>query len=283
MGNTGGPACHDAKSSRESTTMIAVQPGIRRSVPAVLAAFLLCQTQTYAQSGPQPPCGKGPVPAWPILNDPAVVKSWSKSEYGRDWNPPACTGWADLGFTTLVTIAARFRYTEGEEGLLRHIGAISELTGIRYWSTTHKQWQTLIAEAHALTGSQTRQRREDFTSDEMKGGKALYFLQVDNLSGAATYRLHVAEASTDRIVFDVQNVSRIRYLFVPVLGPGEMQSIYFLDREGDSVWSYYSIMRTGKDANGLIARNESSAINRAVAFYRLLAGIPTAQEPPAAR
>jgi hypothetical protein len=64
--------------------------------------------------------------------------------------------------------------------------------------------------------------------------------------------------------------------------PGEMQSIYFLDRESASVWRYYSIVRTGKNANRL-TRNESSTINRAVAFYRYLVGIPTGQEPPAAR
>jgi hypothetical protein len=62
-----------------------------------------------------------------------------------------------------------------------------------------------------------------------------------------------------------------------------LQSIYFLDRESENVWSYYSIMRTGKNANRLITGNESSAVNRAVAFYRSLVGIPTGQEPPAAR
>jgi hypothetical protein len=75
----------------------------------------------------------------------------------------------------------------------------------------------------------------------------------------------------------------MRYLFIPLLHPGEMQSIYFLDRESENVWRYYSIMRTGQNANALIAGNESSAINRAVAFYRSLVGIPTSQEPPAAR
>ncbi|MGA2511186.1 MAG: DUF6675 family protein [Candidatus Acidiferrales bacterium] len=167
--------------------------------------------------------------------------------------------------------------------MLRHIGAISELAGMRYWSTTHKQWQTLIVDAYALTDLQPGQRRADFTPDEIKEGKVLYFEQVDNLSGKAIYRMHIAEASADRIVFDVENVSTMRYLLIPVLHPGEMQSIYFLDRESDNVWRYYSIVRTGKDANGLITGNEASSINRAVAFYRHLAGIPTDQEPPAAR
>jgi len=188
-----------------------------------------------------------------------------------------------VGFTTLVTTAARFRHSSDAEGLLLHVGAISELAGVRYWSATHKQWQTLILDAFALTGSQSGQRREDFTSEEMTEGKVLYFEQVDNLSGKGIYRMHIAEASADRLVFDVENVSTMRYHFVPILDPGEMQSIYFLERESNDVWRYYSIVRTEKNANPMIARNESSSINRAVAFYRYLVGIPTDREPPVAR
>jgi len=250
------------------------------SPPALHAGRLI---DVEPQSGPQPPCGKEPIPAYPSVDEPAIVKSWSKSDFGRDWKPPACTGWTEVGFTTLVTIAARFPHTSGAGGLLRHIGAISELAGMRYWSTTHKQWQTLIVDAYALTDSQPGQRREDFTSDEMKEGKVLYFEQVDNLSGKALYRMHIVEASANRLVFDVENVSTMRYYFIPIFHPGELQSMYFLDRESDNVWRYYSIVRTGKNANGLIAGNESASVNRAVAFYRYLVGIPTTQEPPGAR
>ena len=254
----------------------------RRRVRLVLTALLLCQARIHAQSGPQPPCGKDPVPPYPGVDDSALVKSWSKSEFGRDWRPPACTGWAAVGFTTLVTTVARFRQTSDAAALLRHMGAISELAGMRYWSTTHQQWQTLVVQACALTGPQPGPCRKDFTTDEMKQGKALYFEQVDNLSGKAIYRMHIAEASADRLVLDVENVSTIRYFFLPLFHAGEMQSIYFLDREPDGVWRYYNMVRTGKNASRLIG-NESSAINRAVAFYRYTAGIPTGQEPPAAR
>jgi hypothetical protein len=260
-----------------------VQPWNRCRVRFVWSAMLLCQAHGYAQLGPQPPCGRDPVPPYPGLDGSAIVKSWSKSDFGRDWSPPACTGWTAAGFTTLVTTVARFRHASEAEGLLRHIGAISALAGMRYWSTTHKQWQTLIVDAYALSGLQPGQRREDFTPDEMKEGKVLYFQQVDNLSGKAIYRMHIAEASADRLIFDVENVSTMRYLFITLFHPGELQSIYFLDRESENVWRYYSIVRTGKNANGLIAGNESSAVNRAVAFYRHLVGIPTDQEPPAAR
>jgi hypothetical protein len=249
----------------------------------VLSAMLLWQVHGYAQSGPQPPCGTESVAPYPGLNDPAVVKLWSKSDVGGDWRPPACTGWAVTGFTTLVTTTARFRYSAGAEGLLRHFGAISELAGMRYWSTTHKHWQTLIVDAYALTGWQPGQRREDFAPDEMQEGKVLYFEQSDNLSGKAIYRMRMDQVSASRLVVEVENVSTMRYLFIPILHPGEMQSIYFLDRESGNVWRFFSMVRTGQNANGRIAGNESSAINRAVAFYRYLVGIPAAQEPPAAR
>ncbi len=252
-------------------------------VQLVLSAMLLCQTHGYAQLGPQPPCGKESAPPYPGLDKSAIVKLWSTSDLGLDWRPPACTGWAATGFTTLVTTVARFRHTSEAEGLLRHIGAISELAGMRYWSTTHKHWETLIVDAYALTGSQSGQRRGDFTPDEMKEGVTLYYEQVDNRSGKEVYRMHIAEASADRLVIDVENVSTIRYLFVSLFPPGEMQSIYFLDRESENVWRFYSIVRTGKNASRLITGNESSAVNRAVAFYRFLVGIPTGQEPPAAR
>jgi hypothetical protein len=95
--------------------------------------------------------------------------------------------------------------------------------------------------------------------------------------------MHIVEATASRLVFDVENVSTMRYFFIPILHPGELQAMYFLDRESDNVWRYYSIVRTGKNANELIAGNESSSVNRAVTFYRHLVGISTAQEPSGAR
>ena len=249
----------------------------------VFSALLLCQAHGYAQLRAQVPCAEEPVPPYPDLDDSPIVRFWTEPAFGNNWKPPACTGWAEEGFSTLTTIAARIRHTSGTQGLLRHIGAISELAGMRYWSTTHKQWQTLIVNAHALAGPQSTQRREDFLPDEMKEGKVLYFEQVDNLSGRATYRMHVREASADRLVFAVENVSVMRYFFVTLFHPGEMQSVYFLDRESDDVWRYHSMVRTGRNASRLTTGHEASSINRAVAFYRYMAGIPADQEPPAAR
>jgi hypothetical protein len=236
-----------------------------------------------SQSGPQPPCGTSPVPYYPDPDQSANVKSWSKADFGRDWKPPACTGWEDVGFTRLVTIAARLPYTSEADGLLRRMGAISALKGLRYWSTSHQQWRTLILDACALPGPDSDQCRRDFTPDEMREGRVLYYEEVDNLSGKAIYRMRILTNSPTRLVFAVENFSTIRYHLLPIFHPGELQSIYFLDREADKVWRYYGMVRTGKRVNSLIASNEASFVNRAVAFYRNLIGIPDTQEPPAAR
>jgi hypothetical protein len=95
--------------------------------------------------------------------------------------------------------------------------------------------------------------------------------------------MHITATPSDRLVYDVENATIMRYLFVTLVHPGEMQSSYFLDRESDNVWRYYCIARTGRKASRLVTGHERSTINRAVAFYRFLAGIPTDQEPPAAR
>jgi hypothetical protein len=93
----------------------------------------------------------------------------------------------------------------------------------------------------------------------------------------------ILSASPDRLVFDSENITTMHYLLIPLFHPGDIQSIYFLERESQGIWRYYSIARTGKNANTLTAGHEASSVNRAVAFYRYLVGIPTDMEPPAAR
>ncbi|HST12282.1 MAG TPA: DUF6675 family protein, partial [Terriglobales bacterium] len=198
-----------------STLLFAVFPvhAAHEAGPFHLGVATL-RTEVGHQPGPQPPCGNEPIPSYPALKDSATVKSWAKTDFGRDWKPPACTTWAKEGFTTLVTISARFSSTAEAEGLLRHIGAISERAGMRYWSTTHKQWEKLVLDAYALTEPEPGQRRADFASEELKQGKVLYFEQVDNLSGKATYRMHIIEASASRLVIGVENITTMRYHFI---------------------------------------------------------------------
>jgi hypothetical protein len=250
---------------------------------AIAALVSLWGEPAPADPAPQPPCGNEVSPAYPEVEQPPVAKVWEHGELGRTWHPPQCTGWEDAGFSTLVVIAARFHYTGGRDDLLSRIGAISMYKGVQYWSTTHQQWRTLIVDAAGKTAESGDQRRDDFLPGELAAGHIMFFEQTDSLSGKGIYQMRVLSASADRIVFDTRNVSTMRIFMLPIFHPGELQSIYFLEHESKDVWRYYNITRTGKNASSLIAGHGASSINRAVAFYRHIAGIPTDKEPPAAR
>ena len=198
-----------------------------------------------------------------------MLKVWENS----DWRPPECTEWQAAGSSTLLVTAARFRFADGRDGLLRRIGDISGLKGIEYWSTTHQQWRVLIVDAAAVSGP---------PGGLLTRGSRLSFSQEDSVFGKGDYELRVDEASPGRIVFQVSNVSALRFLMLPVFQPGEVQSICFLDRESKEVWRYYSLART-RNASPLFAGHTASVINRAAAFYRHLAGIPADRDGPDAR
>ena len=94
--------------------------------------------------------------------------------------------------------------------------------------------------------------------------------------------MRIAKVSPERLVLSIENITTMRFFLLPLFQPGEMQSIYFIDRESADVWRYYSIVRMGKGASTLVTGHDASSINRAVAFYRHFVGIPTDKEPPAA-
>ena len=241
----------------------------------MLAAVGLCACAAAAEA-PQPPCAGVPLPRYPDIDAPPAVRVWERSA----WNPPPCTGWQPLSQATVVATAARFGSAGGVDGLRRRIGAVSGLEGLRYWSTTSQRWQPLILTAWALSGPDLDRRRPDFSLDEIAAGRTLYLRQEDNIFGKAAYRLRIREVSATRLVFAAENAGAIRYLGIPAFQPGDIQSICFLEQESKDAWRYYSLARFGGPA-GLL--NEASLINRAVASYRYLAGIPADREPPAAR
>ena len=185
-----------------ATMVRALRGGARFT--AILFLFLW-QRDAHAQVGPILPCGIGPGPEYPALNAEPTEKFWHNAEVDKRWAFPPCTGWTRPGFSTLVTSVARFHHVSGAEGLLRRIGAISELTGVQYWSATHKKWQTLILDATALTSAKDKSHRADFSADELRRGDDIYFQQSDNLLGKAVYRMRVTECTPDRIVVAVEN------------------------------------------------------------------------------
>jgi hypothetical protein len=118
----------------------------------------------------------------------------------------------------------------------------------------------------------------------VRDGKDRFFSQRDNRSSNdVVYRLRVREAGSERLVIELENVTAVRLFLVFLFAPGDLRSVHFLERNGADDWGYYSVMRIGPGASASAQDYQKSYINRAVAPFRHVAGIPTGQEPPAAR
>jgi len=246
------------------------------------AALLLASAGRAAEEGPRPPCGAVPSPAYASLGGLPTVRVWTGREL-TGWTPPACTGWRAAPSRLLVATAGRFHHRDGALDLLARFGAVSALTGVRYWSVSDRRWASLVTDASALRGPDATARRPDFTAAELASGEDRYFLQDDNRStGAVVHRLRVRELTGDRLVAAMENVTPLRYLLLPLAGPGDLQSVHFLQRLAPEEWGYYGLARTDAEASRLLEGRAASYVNRAVALFRHLAGVPTDQEPPAA-
>ena len=237
-----------------------------------------------ARIGPQPPCGVPPMPAYPGVGESARGEILERKGTWRGLDSSGMHGVDGLRVLDAGhdggALPARWR--RGEPDAAERRGVVAGRHAL------------LVDDAQEVAGADSRgvcgdgcagpsEARGHFTPEELKPGAVLYFEQTDNLTGKAIFRLRVREATAERLVFDVANVSAMRYLLMTMFHAGEMQSIYFLDRESDDVWRYYSMARTGKASSSLTTGHEASWINRSVAFFRHMAGIPTDQEPPAAR
>jgi hypothetical protein len=237
-----------------------------------------------ASVAPQRACGSALAPAYPPPGEPPIVPVWHDKDLRRSgWEPPHCAGWAPSSPSKLVlAMAGSFRFDGTVDELVARIGAISTLRGVRFWSVTEKTWRPFVVDASALSGFDPRGRRPDFLVTEMTAGSELYYWEKQARSGSIVYRMTVLERSPARTVVATENLSPVRFLFLTLFAPGAIQSVTCVERISPGVWGAYILVRTGAGASALASGHDASYVNRAVAIYRHLAGIPTDEEPPAA-
>jgi hypothetical protein len=266
-----------AGSAQRIGPLTGCQRAIRSWLAVVTLSILLVGVAGAAEQIVRPPCGAAPVPAYPpptALPVFTILKGMAASR----WNAPACVGWRSGKRDLLIALSASFRFDGSTDELLERLGRVSGLSGTRYWSVSDKQWRPLIIEAAALESSDSTRRRADFAATELRGGKELFSVQMDSRLGEGVYRMRVREATADRVVIESENHSDLRAMLLPVFKPGDLKTVYFMERGSAGTWRYYALV----SANSRFATgNEASFVNRAVALFRHLAGVPGDAGPPA--
>jgi len=139
-----------------------------------------------------------------------------------------------------------------------------------------------VLSASAIASTNSRLPRADYSLAELVTGEDRYYSVTDSRSGrAVTYRLRLRQSQPTGLVVESTNVDAIRQWGIALYAPGGLHTLYFLNKQSPDVWAYYSITRVLP--NSFLAEgHDKSFINRAVAVYRHIVGIPTDAGPPSA-
>jgi hypothetical protein len=247
------------------------------------AALCAVMTISRAETSALPPCNADLPPSfYAPVGAPPNIRIWKPPNLAGLPNEATCLGLAAADLRMLVTVAGAFENAGGAPAILARFGEVSKLLTVRYWSTTEKKWRPLILAAAALTTRDSGQPRDDFTNAELQSGKDVYFSQRDSRgAGEVIYRVQVRESARARLVIETENVTAVRLFALTLLKPGGMHALYVFEERLRGIWTYYGLTRIA-EGSWLIAGHENSYINRVVALYRHITGVPTDLEPPAA-
>jgi len=228
------------------------------------------------------PCDGAPDPAHATLGERPNLRVITKE--GFVWDAPRCIGWGKGKYALLIAVAGRFEHKGGEAALVRKFARISRLKTVRYWSTSAQAWRNLFRNAHALSRPQQGAVRVDFdVADFVPGPVRHLWLTEQGPIGGAMFRMRTIERTRDRIIIDLRNERPIRPPEHPKISAGGYRYVFILDREGPGVWRYYGVTGLRGAGGGAITWIRGSYLNRAIAMYQYIAGLPMEREPPAAR
>lgn len=250
----------------------------------VAIAFVMQVAHHAAAEEPLAPCGSNPYPAYASPGPLPALALWQAGELPAGWVPPACTGWAPREGSVVFAVAGRFTHEGPIHTLLARAGAFSRQTEIRRWNVKTGQWEQQYQASAALAGPDPDLRRPDFKPAEFVEEAQLYFVQdaVESL-GPIVHELTVRESSAERLVMTTRNVNKGRAYLMPVIDPGGLEGFFMVEREAGSIWRYYSLTRVRLLIPDAMAPPPNDHLNKAVALFRFLVGMPTDTEPPAAR
>lgn len=194
--------------------------------------------------------------------------------------PPACTSWYPREDTVLVAVAGRSAFKGSIDQIMTRLGAVSAQAAIRFWSVEDQAWKPMFEDVAALAAPDHDQRRADFTSAELVPKTPLYVLYDDTDLSAAVYELTVVERSDRSATVRLRNIEPGRSMGITIIGEGCFELTITVAAEGDGVWTYYALNRSGPLLMQSLMPAEGTLINRAVALYRFLLGVPTDRDPP---
>jgi len=228
------------------------------------------------------PCSYGDInPAYPALNAPPAVQAYDAGTNAAAPSGANCFSDHDRA-AIWITVASVIQTPLSPDDFIKRFGAVSQLRGVQYWSTTDQAWRPMAATAFAVNTADTDQPRADYSPAELLGISRYYRVTDTRTYLPIEYRLEVRPSPHGHVLVETSNVDPIKKWGITLYKTDGIHTFYFLNERSPGIWSYYSITRV-VPATFLAKGHEESYINRAVALYRHYMQLPTSAAPPAAR
>ena len=219
---------------------------------------------------PLPPCAGEAVSARTLAETQLSVTVWHTPASPDGWQLAGCSGFAPPSNAVLIEVAGRLQHDGDALSLLQRIGSVTSQSEMLYWSVGHGDWRKLLADAAALSGPDPALRRADFKLDELRPGARLYTLYDDEEKpGPTVFETDIREAGPDGL------------MGFSIADPGEISSMLSITRVAPGEFDYYALTAVALAPMAAAMTSDASHVNRAVASFRYLAGIPGDRDPPA--
>lgn len=231
----------------------------------------------WADAGPVG-CGHAPWPSFPGPEQPPAVQTWLAGT-APPGSGPDCSGLGMSQPELLVRLTGSSHRHSDLTDELRRFGAVSRLEGLAYWSFTDRQQQVLIAQAHAVSDAAAGQARAEFSLDELRSGKPLYFVHDDNRTHKlVTYSMRLQHSAADSFTLHFENTGEVSMMGLTLLAPQELQWLVSVQRLGAGLWGYRSLLGLRRLRMGRAGQHRLSNLSRALAMFDLWAGRQTDAE-----
>ena len=252
---------------------------------ALMSIFIIQSVSPASATVPAPPCSdlEPIVPAFAAIDEPPTILLETDKVLLNEWVPPDCLGWESRPTDLLVALAARSR-ADDIDALLARFARVSSLTEVDYWSITRQNWRRMFDAASALSEPKDSAIRADFATTDFVTGATLFVLHDDNDPvGPIVHEVNIKEVSEKRLVIATRNVAPGKVFGINVLEPNGLENITIIEHEKDDIWRYYTISRLQANIPNWLLPPDAAYVNRVVALYRHLSGVPTNGKPPIAR
>jgi hypothetical protein len=221
------------------------------------------------------------LPAYTQPGGSPTIAVWTEADANRaPWQGAPCLHWTS-GQTRMVTALAASIAANSLDELLDRYGSLSTYKSIRFWSVMHQTWEDLVVSAGFVDGPQANYSQRDQTSADFQTGRVLYYYEISP-AGRTLHRLTVQRRTQDEVVVSTENISPVKVALFTIFQPQALQTATFIQRKGPNAWGYYQAIKLGEGSDFIAVRSPSPYINRLVAMYRYMTGIPTDSLPPVA-